>query len=387
MALPGTHEALIRRGNIVRLARIPTEPPQAGGLRIALSYVGVCGTDLQILNGSRPDIAEILGHEGLGAIVETARTDVLAVGDQVVFNPAAQLSRGWILGHNTSGLFQKFITVDSQAIEDGLVMLANDCRSPVCGALVEPLAAIVYAHELISNAVPDLRTLVVLGAGPVGLLAAIYLSSLGMKILLVHPTRARLDTVARLAILSPLATLVASDDVAGRIKARNDSHLVDAVLICTTRAGAPAALRQAVEIVKHGGCIDLVTNYPENATTPCSMLTPALRAARSANVCGSPKEGRYLFADISGRRIAFTGHRGTSHAHLEKALHSLNGAVASYRRLITHILPLREAAKAIQTLSESNSHRLQGQDCIKLAIDMTYPSLPEDRPDEVNRHV
>jgi 2-epi-valiolone-7-phosphate 1-reductase len=386
MASLGSHEALIRRGNVVHLARVATEPPQAGGLRIGLSFVGVCGTDLQILNGSRPDTAEILGHEGLGVVVETAGTGGLAVGDRVVFNPAAQLSRGWILGHNTPGLFQKFITVDSQAVADGLVMLANGCRPPVCGALVEPLAAIVYAHELISNAVPDLRTLVVLGGGPVGLLAAIYLSGLGVKILLVHPTQARLDTVARLKILNPTAMLVASEDVAERIKALNGGYWVDAALICTTRAGAPSALHQAVKAVRHGGCVDLVTNYPENATAPHGILTPVLRAVRSANVCGSPQEGRYLFADIAGRRIAFTGHRGTGHTHLKKALHALSGARVSYRRLITHVLPLREAADAIQELSESNSHVIHGMDCIKLAVDMTIPSIL-DRPDEVGRRV
>ncbi len=368
------------------LAHVPTRPPQAGGLLIAPSFVGVCGTDLQILNGSRPDTAEVLGHEGVGTIVETARTGALTVGEQVVFNPAAQLSRGWILGHNTPGLFQKYITVDSQAVEEGLVMPANDCNPPVCGALAEPLAAIVYAHELISNIVPHLRTVVVFGGGPVGLLATIYLSSIGAKILLVHPTQARLDTVARLKILNPVGTLLAADDVAERILARNDGHPVDAALICTARTGAPSALRQAVQVVKHGGCIDLVTNYPEGATVPHGVLAPALREVRSGNVCGSPQEGRYLFADISGRRIAFTGHRGTAHAHLKKALRALNAAAASYMRLITHVLPLCEAAEAIQNLSESKRHGAHGLDCIKLVVEMSGGALP-GHPHRMSGHV
>ena len=384
MAPFGFHEALVRRGSVLHLVHVPTKPPQAGGLMIAPSFVGVCGTDLQILNGSRPDTAEVLGHEGFGTIVETAGTGALTVGQQVVFNPAAQLSRGRILGHNTPGLFQKFIAVDSQAVEDGLVMPVNECRSPVCGALVEPLAAIVYAHELISNAIPDLRTVLILGGGPVGLLAAIYLSNLGVKILLVHPAQSRLDTVARLNILNPVATLLASDDVAERIKARNDGHPVDAALIATTRAGAPWALCQAVEVVGHGGCVDLVTNYPENATTPHGICTPALRAVRAANICGSPKEGRYLFADILGRRIALTGHRGTSQAHLRMALAALSRDATSYTRLITHVLPLREAAEAIQRLAESKRHCVNGQDCIKLAIDMTSRS---PSPGEMQGHV
>ena len=386
MASLNFHEALVRRGNVLRLARVPTQPLHAGGLLIAPSFVGVCGTDLQILNGSRPDTAEVLGHEGLGTIVATASTGPLTAGEQVVFNPAAQLSRGWILGHNTAGLFQTYITVDSQAVEDGLVMTANECNPPIRAALTEPLAAIVYAHELISNIVPHLRTVIVFGGGPVGLLATIYLSTLGAKILLVHPTRTRLDTVARLKILNPDATLLAVDDVAERILARNDGHLLDAALICTTRAGAPSALRQAVRVVRQGGCIDLVTNYPEGATVAHDILASAVRAVRSANVCGLPRGGRYLFADISGRRIAFTGHRGTAHSHLKKALRALSGDVDSYIRLITHVLPLRQAAEAIQRLSESKHQGADGLDCIKLVVEMTGTPLP-DRPHRVNSHV
>lgn len=338
-------------------------------MRVALSFVGVCGTDLQILNGRRPDTAEILGHEGVGTIVEASGRGDLAVGEQVVFNPVAQLSRGWILGHNTPGLFQKYITLDAQAVDEGLVMPANECDQSLCGPLVEPLAAIVYGHELISNKVPELRTIAIFGAGPVGLLAVIYLRSLGVRVLLVHPTRTRLDTVASQRNLNPDAIFVASDDVAERIKACGGSP-IDAALICTTRAGAPSALRQAVEIVRDGGCIDLVTNYPEEAGTPLDVDVSTLRCVRAENVCGSPKQGRYLHVRVSGRQIAFTGHRGTSHSHLRTALRSLASNAASYTPLVTHVLPLREAAETIQHLSESNHRFVQGRDCVKLVIDM-----------------
>jgi len=87
---------------------------------------------------------------------------------------------------------------------------------------------------------------------------------------------------------------------------------------------------------------------------------------RSANVCGSPKEGKYLFEE----GIAFTGHRGTAHAHLEKALRALSAAPAAYMRLITHVLPLREAAVAIQKLSESRHDSPDGLDCIKLIVEI-----------------
>jgi threonine dehydrogenase-like Zn-dependent dehydrogenase len=114
------------------------------------------------------------------------------------------------------------------------------------------------------------------------------------------------------------------------------------------------------------------------------MDASALKAVRSGNICGSPREGQYLSADISGRRIAFASHRGTSHAHLKKAMHALSHNVAAYMKLITHVLPLREAAAAIQGLSESTSHAVHGKDCIKLVIDMSSSALGS--PERMSRH-
>ena len=119
------HAALIRRDNTLSVATIPTQPPRAREVLIAPAFVGVCGTDLQILNGARPDIAEILGHEGSGVVVEAGGGAPLEVGDHVVFNPAAELHSDRILGHNTPGLFQQLITVSARSLERGLIMRAE----------------------------------------------------------------------------------------------------------------------------------------------------------------------------------------------------------------------------------------------------------------------
>ena len=369
--LPGHHEALIRRGRRLHLAEVPTELPKSGGLLIAMRFVGVCGTDLQILNGSRPDTAEILGHEGIGRVVRSEGFAPIRPGEQVIFNPAAHLAVSRILGHNSPGLFQRYFTVNSKDLEAGLILVARGWDPAVCGALVEPLGSVIYAHELIFNRIPHLRTVVVFGAGPIGLLAAAYLGSLGIRVLLVHSNPARLNTAHALGIVNRASALVLCDDIVARLAACNAGAEFDAALICTTRVGAAAALRYAVESVRHGGCIDLVTNYPETAVAPHGIDVSALRAVRAANINGVPREGAYVTGDIAGRCLAFTSHRGTSHAHLKCALNVLQGDALKYERLITHVLPLRGAASAIQGLSESRSRRLASSDCIKAVIDMT----------------
>ena len=370
MTEPDRHQALLRRGRTLQIASVPTRPPGRGELRVQLSFVGVCGTDLQILNGSRPDTAEVLGHEGVGQVVQAGPAAALALGESVVFNPAAQLSSGRILGHNTSGLFQKFITVDSRAVEEGLVVAASDYPPTAYAALAEPLASVIYGHQLITIRVRELRTAVVFGAGPVGLLAATYLGGLGVRVLIVHPTQARLRTVAALGIVSPTAAVTLCNDLAERLLQLNDGDRPEAALVCTTRAGAPAALQHALEVVKDRGCIDLITNYPEGAVAPLGVNTALLRAVRAENVNGLPLGGRYLVAGWSGHSVALTGHRGTSPEHLLQAMRVLRLQSAAYARLITHVTSLAQAGPAIQSLSEPHTRILGGRECIKLVIDM-----------------
>lgn len=371
MQPPASYQALVREGNTLRIEQAPIETPRPGGLLVALEYVGVCGTDLQILNGTRPDTAAVLGHEGIGTVALAGEGTRMHPGDRLVFNPVAQLSAGRLLGHNVDGLFQQYIAIDPQAVESGLVLPAQDCSPSICGALVEPLGAVIYAYELISRAVPRLRSAAVFGAGPVGLLATQLLSALGVKVCLVHPRQTRLNTAAELQLIDLDATLTVSESLPEQLLARNDGNRFDACLICTTRQGAPLALRHALAVVASDGCIDLVTNYPENGSVPEGFDTESLRTVRAANVCGAPREGAYLHIEAQGRRLAITGHRGTSADHLDKAMRELRSRAASYTKLITHVLSLRSAVDAIPTLAYSAERALNGRDCIKAVIDLT----------------
>ena len=374
------HLALIRRHGSLYLEPTPTMRPGPGGLLIALSHVGICGTDLQILNGTRPDTAEILGHEGVGAVVEAGHGAVLRAGDRVVFNPVAELCDGNILGHNVSGLFQEYISLGPRAVARGLVLPMENGTPFACEALVEPLGAVIYGYELISRATSHLRTAVVFGAGPVGTLAAVFLRTLGIRALLVHRSAIRLETIRNLQIIPAADLVLVSENLPARILAITDGRGTDAALICTTRAGAPDALRKAAHIVSNGGCIDLVTNYPENAPVPSGTSNEAVRGVRAANVCGLPKEGAYLHATAGGRSICITGHRGTSTGHLTRALYELKTRGPLYAKLITHVLPLSEAANAIQTLAHSAERFLAGRDCIKAVIDLTMPHARSRTP-------
>lgn len=366
-----THRALVRNGAALALASVPTETPPPGGLLVAPSFVGVCGTDLQILNGSRPDTADILGHEAAGVVVQAGKGAALHSGDRVVFNPSAQLTRGRILGHNVRGLFQQYFALDSQALEDGLVQPVEAGLPAICGALVEPVAGVIYTYQLITNVVPQPRSVVVFGAGPIGLICTEYFSEQGTRVLLVHSRQARLSTAVELNLVAASSAMVLSDDMPQRILEWNGGRPVDAAVICTSMAGAAVALAHAVRAVRSGACIEMVTNFPQSATTPPGIAAESLKTIRAANICGIPQEGAYIHAEVQGRHIAFASHRGTSRAHMTQAMRTLRRNAQRYTALITHVLSIEEAAEAIEKLAGSRSATIDGRDCIKAVVDLT----------------
>ncbi len=365
------HPALLRRGTALQIASVPTPAAPPGGLLIAPSFVGVCGTDLAILNGSRPDTAPILGHEGGGFIVEAGEGAPLRAGERIVFNPSAQLPSGRILGHNFSGLYQQYIAVDAQEVNDGLVQPMDGDLAAICVALVEPLAGVIYSHELISRVVPAPQAAVVFGAGPIGLITAEYLRQHGTRALLVHSSQARLSNAERLGFLDAHDAMVFTNDLADRILAWNGGQRLDAAFICTSMAGAAGALQCAVEVLKNESCVEMVTNFPGSSSTPSGITADDLRSIRQANLCGVPPNGAYVHADVAGRRIAFTSHRGTSRDHLRQSMAALRREGQRYTALVTHVLSLQEAADVIQTLSNVRGARIDGRDCIKAVVDLT----------------
>jgi threonine dehydrogenase-like Zn-dependent dehydrogenase len=304
-------------------------------------------------------------------VVQAGEGATLSVGETVAFNPTAQISSGRILGHNVPGLFQQYFAVDQLALSQGLVVPTKDCAPPICGALIEPLGAVIYAHQLVSGVSADLKSVAIFGAGPLGLLSAMYLAGLGTRVLLVHPSPSRLDTAISLKLIDAASALVICENLSERMLARNEGTHFDAALICTTRHGAPAALSHAVQVVKSAGCIDMIANYPETAPAPEGITTDAIRTVRATNECGSPAHGKYVTTEVAGRQIAFTGHRGTSRDHLLRAAQLLQSRTSPYTRLITHVLTLRNAAEAIETLACSRARSLYGYDCIKAVINLT----------------
>ena len=176
-----------------RLDDVPEPSPQLGSVLVESLAVGVCGTDVEIaggLYGWAPPGSQrlILGHESLGRVVDPGPSS-FAAGDHVVGIvrrpdpvPCANCAVGeWDMCSNgrytERGIKEVHgFMADRWRIEPEYAVRV-DRSLGLLGVLLEPTTVVVKAWEHIAaighRSFWDPRTVLVTGAGPIGLLAAL----------------------------------------------------------------------------------------------------------------------------------------------------------------------------------------------------------------------
>jgi threonine dehydrogenase-like Zn-dependent dehydrogenase len=163
---------------------------------------GICGTDLHILSdppGHPASVGVVLGHEFVG-VVRQVGPDITGLhpGDRVVV--AANVSCGqcaWcrrgLENHckrfTTHGIFVDGGLAPSVAVPAASCFpISLDVPSHLA-ALAEPLSTVINGVQL-ADAFPG-DTVVVIGAGPIGLMFTALLDAAGAKVIAIEPTRRR----------------------------------------------------------------------------------------------------------------------------------------------------------------------------------------------------
>jgi L-iditol 2-dehydrogenase len=245
---------------------------QPDDVRLKVSAVGVCGSDLHYYRTGRIGSQVltdpwIMGHE-CTAVVESVGSGVqdLAPGDRVAVDPLIACGR---CDQCTSGRVntcreQRFLGCPNQqqgCMCELLVMPSVCCHrvpkqlSVGAAVMVEPFAIALHAQRLWGD--PAGKTIGILGAGPVGLCVLGALRLAGAAATAVTDRLAyRLDLARSLGATSTHHT--ERSDAVREILAAHPSGL-DAVFDCS---GEQAALDQAVGLLAPGGTL-VVVGIPE----------------------------------------------------------------------------------------------------------------------------
>jgi glucose 1-dehydrogenase len=192
-----------RKPGTARLEDVPEPDPREGSVLVEAVAVGVCGTDVEIVEGKygwAPGGATrlVLGHESLGRVVDPGPNGGLQKGDLVVGIvrrpdpvPCPNCAVGeWDMcrnGRYTERGIKELHGFMSERwrIEPDYAMKVAPSLG-LLGVLLEPTTVITKALEQVvsvgQRSFWQPRTVLVTGAGPIGLLAALGASLHGAEV-------------------------------------------------------------------------------------------------------------------------------------------------------------------------------------------------------------
>lgn len=170
--------------------------PAPDEVRVKVSYSGICGTDLHILEGSFPckkNGTLILGHEFVGTIDEVgSNVTVFKIGQRVAVDPNSGCNKcdhchdanyhycrlGGI--NSTIGIYRNGGWATHALVPETQVYLIPDEMEMHQAVLSEPLSCIAHGWDRLNPVNVGNRVLVI-GAGIIGLLWACLLHLHGLR--------------------------------------------------------------------------------------------------------------------------------------------------------------------------------------------------------------
>ncbi len=221
---------------------------------------GICGSD--VLEWYRvPRAPLVLGHEIAGEITEIGEAvEKWKVGDRVFVSHhvPCNLCRYCAAGHESCcdtlastnfdpGGFSEYVRAPAINVRNGTYLLP-DSMSYDRAVFIEPLAC-VYRGQSHAGWLPGRRVLVI-GSGISGLMhIQLARVSGAAKVVAIDISEQRLKAALQ---FGADATVLAGEDLIGRLQELNDERLFELVVVAT---GATSAIHQAYQAVDRGGTI------------------------------------------------------------------------------------------------------------------------------------
>lgn len=319
----------------LRYERVADPEIRAGGdVILEVEVAGVCGSDLHPYHGREMgwDAGTVTGHEYVGRVVETGgEVGDLAVGDRVVgpfttscgtcFYCRRGLTArcesgqlfGWVeRGEGLHGAQAEYLRVP--LAESTLVRLPDDLPGEQALLAGDVLSTGFFCAEL--GGVEPGSVVVVVGCGPVGLMAVLGARELG-----AHAVFALDRLPERLALAETFGarpvdytTGEAPELVAAETAGRGADVALEAV-------GSPESTRLAVDLLRPGGTLVAAGVHTEASFA----FTPA---------------------EAYDKNLTYRAGRCSARHYLEKTLPLVAAGRYPLDRLVTHRLPLAEGPSA-----------------------------------------
>jgi len=262
--------------NVVEVEDVLEPVTQPDQIKVKIAYAGICGTDIEILEGTfglvkEPSFPKIEGHEAAGTIVEVGSATKLGykVGQRVAMIPAAPCGACYFCRNGQEGFCEHNTMYSGGFAEygvygEGQVFPIADDVSFEVGTMLEPLSIALRGNDL-ARVAPG-KSVAILGAGPIGMLTLIVAKHSGAaKILISEPVAYKREFAERLGATVTVDPL--NQDLSAAAMEATNGLGFDAVFDCT---GKLEGARQAVHLAGPGGHVVWAAVYPVGGEIPVS---------------------------------------------------------------------------------------------------------------------
>lgn len=300
--------------------------PKLGEALIKVKMAGICGSDIGAFRGSNGLVSypRVIGHEIAGEILEVPADNEkgFKVGDRVIVDPYLYCGHCYpcsigrtncctdlkVLGVHVDGGMTEYFCHPA----DMLTRLPDEMPWELA-PIAEPLT--IALHGIHRGGLKAGEYCVIIGAGPIGLLAGMVAEAYGAHAIMLDLVQERLEFAKSIGIQYTINS--ANDDVIECISKITNGNMAQQVMECS---GANIAIRNAFDYVSNAGRITL-TGWPKKETLiPTDIITR--------------KE-----IDIRGAR--------TSAGEFEEALELINSGKVNAKAILTKVVRMEEAPDTI----------------------------------------
>ena len=311
---------------------IPEPVAKEGEALIKVRSAGICGSDIGAFRGTNPLVSypRVIGHEVAGEILSIPEDNPrgLKVGDHVIVDPYLYCGECYpcsigrtncctslhVLGvHVEGGMCETFAHP-----ADMLWKLPDDMPWDIA-PMAEPLT--IALHGIHRGGLKAGEHVAIIGAGPIGLLAAMSAIAYGAEPILIDLVDERLEMAKELGVKYVINS--GKEDLVAKVAEYTDGRMAELVMECS---GANPAVRSTLVIVANAGRITL-TGWPKKETPlPTDAITR--------------KE-----VDIRGAR--------TSAREFEEAIELIHSGKVNVRALLTKVVSIADAPAAIMDIEKN----------------------------------
>jgi Threonine dehydrogenase and related Zn-dependent dehydrogenases len=328
----------------------PDPVASAGHALVSIRHLTLCGTDLHIWEDDyAAELPIIQGHEFVGLIEELSEADAarggFSVGDRVAVSPMFYCGTCYACRVGRVNSCRRMSVYG--CYEDGalttLMSIPLEKLYPVPANLPLEIAPLCEPMSIAMQAVNRGRPVagenaLVLGSGPIGLLATMYLLDLGVHV-------------------------IAADTVAGRCEFARRFGARDTILIDPEREFPTPEAATMISAWTDGDGPSLVieaTGQPSSLQTALGVVSTA---GRIVLVGISDREARLSMRVVPVKEVDLIGSRNSMNL-IGEALEMIDRHQSEARSLITHRFDFDDLNAAFETM-RSHTERVG-----KVAIDM-----------------